>query len=84
MVTSGFLAGLYVPLVLFPRWLLALACATPFPAMMMFPVDVLSGRVTGWGAAGLVAAQAGWLLAVVAVGALATAVGRRRLEVQGG
>ncbi|MEQ6900760.1 ABC-2 family transporter protein [Nocardioides sp. YIM 152588] len=84
MVVSGFLAGLYVPIYLFPAWLQALAQATPFPAMMMYPVDVLSGRVTGLDAVGLVAAQVAWLVAVALVGQLLTRGGRRRLEVQGG
>ena len=84
MVVSGFLAGLFVPIRLFPDWLNAVATATPFPSMMMYPVDVLSGRVTGLASLGLVAVQVGWLLATVAAGQVATAAGRRRLEVQGG
>lgn len=84
MVVSGFLAGLFVPITLFPDWLLALATATPFPSMMMYPVDVLSGRVAGLDAVGLVGQQVGWLVATAVVGHLATRAGRRRLEVQGG
>ncbi|TIC83860.1 ABC transporter permease [Nocardioides sp. GY 10113] len=84
MVVSGFLAGLFVPIYLFPAWLQALAQATPFPAMMMYPVDVLSGRATGLDALGLVAAQVGWLIVIAAVGQALTRGGRRRLEVQGG
>ena len=67
-----------------PAWLQAVAYATPFPAMMMYPVDILSGRVTGWAATGLAAAQVGWLVALTVVGRLLTHAGRRRLEVQGG
>lgn len=84
MVVAGFLAGLFVPITLFPDWLLVLTRATPFPAMMMYPIDVVSGRVAGWGALGLVAAQLGWLVAVLALGQWLTRAGRRRLEVQGG
>lgn len=84
MVVSGFLAGIFVPIALFPDWLHALASATPFPSMMMYPVDVLSGRVDGAGAVGLVAVQLLWLGLTVAAGQLATRAGRRRLEVQGG
>lgn len=84
MVLSGFLAGLFVPIGLFPDPLLALATATPFPSMLMYPVDVLSGRVTGADALLLVAAQAGWLVVTAAVGQVMTRRGRRRLEVQGG
>ncbi len=84
MVVSGFLAGLFVPIWLFPSWLVALAQATPFPAMLMYPVDVLSGRVEGLGALAMVAAQVGWLALVLLAGHLLTRAGRVRLEVQGG
>lgn len=84
MVVSGFLAGLFVPIALFPGWLAAIATATPFPSMLMYPVDVLSGRTDASGALGLVSLQVLWLAATLAVGQLATRAGRRRLEVQGG
>lgn len=84
MVVSGFLAGLFVPITLFPDWLYAVAVATPFPAMMMYPVDVLSGRVDTLGALGLIAAQVGWLAATWLAGDLLTRAGRVKLEVQGG
>lgn len=84
MVVSGFLAGLFVPIALFPDWLHAVATATPFPSMMMYPVDILSGRVEGADSLGLVALQVLWLGVTLAAGQLATRAGRHRLEVQGG
>lgn len=84
MLASGFLGGLYVPIGLFPRWLEIVATATPFPSIMMYPIDVMSGIVGASGAAGLVLAQLGWLAGTVAAGQLLTRAGRRRLEVQGG
>jgi ABC-2 type transport system permease protein len=84
MVVSGFLAGLFVPISLFPAPLLALASATPFPSMLQYPVDVLSGRVEGVAALGLVAAQVAWLVATAALGHVLTRRGRHKLEVQGG
>jgi ABC-2 type transport system permease protein len=84
MVVSGFLAGLFVPIQLFPGWLHALASATPFPSMMMYPVQILSGRTTGADAVGLLGLQLVWLAVTVLAGQLVTAAGRRRLEVQGG
>jgi ABC-2 type transport system permease protein len=84
MVLSGFLAGLFVPIALFPGWLHAIATATPFPSMLMYPVDVLTGRVDETAAAGLVGLQVMWLALTVAAGQVATRAGRRRLEVQGG
>ncbi|WP_292602901.1 ABC-2 family transporter protein [Nocardioides sp. REDSEA-S30_B4] len=84
MVVAGFLAGLYVPIAIFPAPLFWLASASPFPSMLMYPVDVLSGRVDGLASVGLVAAQVGWLVVVGALGQLMTRRGRHRLEVQGG
>lgn len=84
MVVSGFLAGLFVPIRIFPGWLETLAQATPFPSMLMYPVDILSGQVTPAQGVLLVAVQLGWLLLVGAIGHLLTRAGRRVLEVQGG
>jgi len=84
MVVSGFLAGLFVPIWFFPDPLLVTALATPFPAMLAFPVDLLSGRTEGWAAVGLVGAQLGWLAVLLVAGQVLTRAGRRVLEVQGG
>jgi ABC-2 type transport system permease protein len=84
MLASGFLGGLYVPVTLFPGWLRVVAAATPFPSIMMYPVDVLTGLGGAGEAVRLVAAQLAWLAGTAAVGQLLTRLGRRRLEVQGG
>jgi ABC-2 type transport system permease protein len=51
---------------------------------MMYPIDVLTGRVSIGRSVGLIGIQVGWLLATLACGALVTRAGRRTLEVQGG
>jgi ABC-2 type transport system permease protein len=84
MLASGFLGGLYVPITLFPHWLQIVAAATPFPSIMMYPVDVLSGLGGVRGVADLVLAQLAWLAGVAAIGQMLTRAGRKRLEVQGG
>jgi ABC-2 type transport system permease protein len=84
MLASGFLGGLFVPLPLFPHWLRITATATPFPSVMMYPIDVLSGLGGAGTAARLVLAQLAWLAGVGAAGQWLTRAGRRRLEVQGG
>lgn len=84
MVVSGFLAGLFVPIWLFPHWLEVLAQATPFPSMLMYPVDIVSGRADTAEALVLIGVQLAWLAGVGAVGQLLTRAGRRHLEVQGG
>ncbi|MCM3883050.1 ABC-2 family transporter protein [Frankia sp. R82] len=84
MVMSGFLAGMFVPVALFPPFLRILAQATPFPAMMMYPVDVLGGHTDVAGMCGRLAAQVAWLAGIAALGQVLTRAGRRHLEVQGG
>lgn len=84
LAVSGFLAGLFVPIWLFPPWLETLAQATPFPAMMMYPVDIISGRVDIAGSLVLVGIQVAWLVGIAALGQILTRAGRRHLEVQGG
>ena len=84
MVVSTFLAGLYVPVALFPPWLHTLARATPFPSILQVPIDVFSGRVTGTAAVGAVAVQCFWVAVACLAGRLLTTAGRRKLVVQGG
>lgn len=84
MSVSGFFAGLYTPIYLYPDWLLTLTLLTPFPSMMQFPIDVLSGQVTGVAAVQHLGVQLVWLAVVLGAGYLTTRGGRRRLEVQGG
>lgn len=83
-VVATLLAGLYVPVHWFPDWLRTVAAATPFPSLIQTPIDILSGYAAGPAAVRAVAVQVGWVLALGVAGALATAAGRRRLEVQGG
>ncbi|KPM51609.1 ABC transporter permease [Frankia sp. R43] len=84
MVMSGFLAGLFVPISLFPRWLELVAQVTPCPSMLMYPVTILADRVDVAGACVLLAVQGFWLVVVGGAGQVLTRAGRRRLEIQGG
>ncbi|MBH0777056.1 ABC-2 family transporter protein [Nocardia sp. NEAU-351] len=83
-ICGTFLAGLFVPVHMFPDWLRALAHATPFPSILQAPIDVLSGRVLGLDALTIVATQAIWVVLIGIAGRMLLAAGRRRLEVQGG
>jgi len=84
MVTSTFLAGLYVPVSLFPSWLHTLAYCTPFPSILQTPINVISGRDTGMAAAIDLATQAGWLVVTCLLGRALTGAGRRKLVLNGG
>jgi ABC-2 type transport system permease protein len=84
-LASGVLAGLYFPLPFLPDGVyLALQLATPFPGLMQTPLDVLVERDAGAVRAGLVAAQAGWAVALLALCRLVQHRAERRLVVQGG
>ena len=84
IVVVGPLSGLFVPIHLFPRDLRTVVYATPFPAILQSPIDVLSGRVLDLDAALLVAGQAGWLAGLVLLARIMQARAARRLVVQGG
>lgn len=84
VTASNFLSGLMLPVAWFPGWLRTLAVGTPFPSFLQYPVDILTGRVTGWAAAGHLAQQAGWLLAAALLGRWMLARATRKLVVQGG
>jgi ABC-2 type transport system permease protein len=79
------LGGLYFPLRFLPDWLATtLWIATPFPSLLQTPLDVISERSTGADAVGLVALQAVWAVAMLALAAAVQRRGEHRLVVQGG
>lgn len=84
VLVSGLLGGHLVPVQLFPGGLQAVAYATPFPAMVQFPIDLVTGQATGLEAAGAVGAQLAWAVGLLLAGRLVLARATRRLEVQGG
>lgn len=84
VVSCTFLAGLYVPVSIFPDWLRTVAQWTPFPSMLQTPVDVLSGRIVGSEALLAVAVQLCWLVVALAAGWAVLAAARQKLVVQGG
>ncbi len=85
VVASGAGSGLYFPITVLPDWLaVTLWVGTPLPSLLQAPLDVLVERGgTGHGLL-LVAGQAAWVLALVALGRVVQARAVRRLVVQGG
>lgn len=84
MVAVSALSGLAVPVHWFPDWLARVAAASPFPSMIQAPVDVLTGRVQGVEALGVLGVQLMWFVGLLVVGRVVMARGVRRLVVQGG
>jgi ABC-2 type transport system permease protein len=84
-LTSGVLGGLYFPIWFLPRpAALALVVGTPFPSVIQLPLDVLVERGPPAEQALLLAVQAGWAVAILALCRWVQARGERKLVVQGG
>ena len=66
VLVSGLLGGHLVPVQLFPEWLQAAAYVTPFPAMIQFPINLVTGQATGLRAVGEVAVQVAWAAGLLA------------------
>jgi viologen exporter family transport system permease protein len=80
-VVAPTLAGLIIPVPYFPGWAAVALSATPFPAMVQTPTDLLLGRGN---AAWLLAYQLLWVLLLLGAGRLVLARAVRRLVVHGG
>jgi ABC-2 type transport system permease protein len=82
---SGVLGGLYFPLRLLPHdFLVVLWLATPLPSLLQAPLDVIAERDGPAMQAGLVAVQAVWAVAILALAGLLQRRAEKRLVVQGG
>lgn len=77
-------AGALVPLSFFPGWLEAIALSLPFASITSTPALIYLGHAAGGDAVKLLAAQAGWALAMWFGGRLAWRRAVRQLTVHGG
>jgi ABC-2 type transport system permease protein len=82
LVTTMFLSGMILPLVVFPGWLGTLARALPWAAMVQVPADIFLGKRGDL--LGAYAFQAAWAAGLLAAGRLVTVAARRRLVIHGG
>jgi ABC-2 type transport system permease protein len=73
------LGGMLLPLEVLPGWLERIAVVLPFAAMAYVPGRLASGHVEP----GLLLLQAGWLVVLTALAAVAFARGERRLQAVG-
>ncbi|MEU6226589.1 ABC-2 family transporter protein [Streptomyces sp. NPDC047042] len=76
-----FCSGMVLPLNVFPGLLGEIVRALPWAALIQAPADILLGEKDPLGT---FAFQAGWAVALLAVGRLLQAVATRRVVVQGG
>jgi ABC-2 type transport system permease protein len=84
ILTAHFLCGAYVPIVFFPSWLETLARLLPFAYMLQVPIEVWLGEHRGLELLQVYAAQALWLVLLVALGRVVLARAVQRVVVQGG
>lgn len=79
-----FFSGAMIPAVLFPGWLKAIACCTPFPYMLQAPVAVLLGQDTLVGLPMVYGLQTVWILIFLGLHGLIYGLARRNLTIAGG
>ncbi|MET9778544.1 ABC-2 family transporter protein [Streptomyces sp. NPDC006367] len=80
-ITGLFCSGMLLPLNVFPGVLGEVVRALPWSSLLQRPADVLLGEAEPWG---VFVFQAGWAVALLAVGRLVQAAATRRVVVQGG
>jgi viologen exporter family transport system permease protein len=78
------LSGLLIPTTLFPEPLRSILLWSPFPHINFTPAILYLGKASGAEAARLLALQAGWTLALLALGQWAWRGSQRRITIQGG
>ena len=79
-----FFSGAMIPVALFPGWLKAIACCTPFPYMLQAPVAVLLGQDTLVGLPAVYGLQTVWILIFLGLHGLIYGLARRNLTIAGG
>ena len=79
-----FFSGAMIPVALFPEWLKAIACRTPFPYMLQAPVAVLLGQDTLVGLPAVYGLQLVWILIFLGLHGLIYGLARRNLTIAGG
>jgi ABC-2 type transport system permease protein len=79
-----FMSGFLMPVAFFPPWAQTLMRLTPFPSFVNTPTEIFVNVATGPRMLELLAAQAFWAAAMIAIAHLVLAAGVRRLTMQGG
>ena len=84
LTVSLFFSGMVLPLTFFPAWLRTIAHALPFASIMQTPIDVWLGKHHGAELLGILALQAVWAIALLALGRVSLRLGTKKLVIQGG
>lgn len=78
------LSGYLLPLKLLPRWIATWAAYTPFPALLSTPVRLMTQSLPAGELARLLAEQAGWAVATLALALAVWRAGVHHYEAVGG
>lgn len=78
------LTGYLLPIELMPASITTIATYTPFPAMLSSPVQIMTKDLGTQGTLEIVATQAGWAVATIALALYVWRLGIRRFEAVGG
>jgi viologen exporter family transport system permease protein len=78
------LSGSIVPLAFFPDAVRPWLRAQPMAGLVDIPFSIYFGGLSGWSAAGAIALQFGWIVALILFGHWALGRAMGRLQVQGG
>jgi ABC-2 type transport system permease protein len=79
-----FFSGMAIPIRFFPHALRELCYALPFGSIIQTPVDVYLGKRSGLVLVGMLALQAFWALALLALGRVVLRRATRKVVIQGG
>lgn len=82
--TQQLLAGMLLPLRLFPEWFQKICAATPFPSMLNTPIEVYLGLYSHQEALQTIAVQMAWAVILIFMGQVVMRLGVRKLVIQGG
>jgi ABC-2 type transport system permease protein len=77
-------SGAVVPLAFFPDAVRPWLRSQPMAGLVDLPFSIYFGGISGWGAAGAIALQFGWTIALILIGRAWLSRVMRRLVVQGG
>jgi ABC-2 type transport system permease protein len=85
VVVALFFTGSYVPIPLFPQWLLTITQWLPFNVLLNVPTEILMGKISGTGALLFeIVRQLGWVIIFTLFVRLLIRSAARRVIVQGG
>jgi viologen exporter family transport system permease protein len=79
-----FFSGMAIPIRYFPTLLRDVCYALPFASIIQTPIDIWLGKRDGLALIGMLALQAAWAVALIAIGRVILSRATRKVVIQGG